>query len=158
MGYTAQCVGVGDRTLPEVLVTMSHLWEELSSAQLTERLNADPDCVALIPVGATEQHGLHLPVGTDTIIAMLACAAAGEVAVAASTCVRLQLFSRHAAGGHHRVLRRGDGSRSRTGRRGVRGLGIPAGALCQRPRRQRGRTVDRLRPLPAGSFQTCGSA
>jgi creatinine amidohydrolase len=61
---------------------MSHLWEELTSAQLTERLNADPDCVALIPVGATEQHGPHLPVGTDTIIATaLADAAAGEVAV-----------------------------------------------------------------------------
>src|SRR5258705_13833508 len=61
---------------------MTHLWEELPSAQLADRLAADPDCVALIPVGATEQHGPHLPVGTDTIIATaLADAAAGEVAV-----------------------------------------------------------------------------
>jgi creatinine amidohydrolase len=61
---------------------MSHLWEELTSAQLADRLAADPDCVALIPVGATEQHGPHLPVGTDTIIATaLADAAAGETAV-----------------------------------------------------------------------------
>jgi creatinine amidohydrolase len=61
---------------------MTHLWEELTSAQLADRLAADPDCVALIPVGATEQHGPHLPVGTDTIIATaLADAAAGEVAV-----------------------------------------------------------------------------
>src|SRR5256885_7118275 len=75
------CVGVGDRTLPQVLVTMTYLWEELTSAQLADRLAVDPDCVALIPVGATEQHGPHLPVGTDTIIATaLADAAAGEAA------------------------------------------------------------------------------
>src|SRR6478735_5385993 len=61
---------------------MSHLWEELTSAQLADRLAVDPDCVALIPVGATEQHGPHLPTGTDTIIATaLAEVAAGEVAV-----------------------------------------------------------------------------
>ena len=61
---------------------MSTRWAELSSAQLADRIAADPDCVALIPVGATEQHGPHLPVGTDTIIATeLAEAAAGESAV-----------------------------------------------------------------------------
>jgi len=57
-------------------------FDELSSAQLAERVAADPDTVALIPVGATEQHGPHLPVGTDTIIATaLAEAAAGELAL-----------------------------------------------------------------------------
>lgn len=61
---------------------MIHRWEELTSSQLAERITADPDCVALIPVGATEQHGPHLPVGTDTIIAAaLADAAAGAVAL-----------------------------------------------------------------------------
>jgi creatinine amidohydrolase len=61
---------------------MTHLWAELTSGQLATRLERDPDCVALIPVGATEQHGPHLPVGTDTIVATaLADAAAGEVAV-----------------------------------------------------------------------------
>lgn len=61
---------------------MTARWGELSSAQLADRIAADPDCVALIPVGATEQHGPHLPVGTDTIIATeLAEAAAGESAV-----------------------------------------------------------------------------
>jgi creatinine amidohydrolase len=61
---------------------MTHLWEELTSAQVADRIAADPETVALIPVGATEQHGPHLPVGTDTIIAAaLADAAAGEVAV-----------------------------------------------------------------------------
>jgi creatinine amidohydrolase len=61
---------------------MTHLWAELTSGQLANRLARDPNCVALIPVGATEQHGPHLPVGTDTIVATaLADAAAGEVAV-----------------------------------------------------------------------------
>lgn len=61
---------------------MNHRWNELTSAQLAARIDADPDCIALIPVGATEQHGPHLPVGTDTIIATeLAEAAAGESAV-----------------------------------------------------------------------------
>ncbi|AQT79506.1 amidase [Mycolicibacterium litorale] len=59
---------------------MSHRWEELNSIQIAQRLAADPDTVALIPVGATEQHGPHLPVGTDTIMATaVADAAAGEV-------------------------------------------------------------------------------
>jgi creatinine amidohydrolase len=61
---------------------LTHRWDELSSDQLADRIAADPDCVALIPVGATEQHGPHLPVGTDTIIAAeLADAAAGETAI-----------------------------------------------------------------------------
>jgi len=61
---------------------MTHQWAELTSPQLAGRLAADPECVALIPVGATEQHGPHLPVGTDTIIATaLADAAAGDAAV-----------------------------------------------------------------------------
>jgi len=61
---------------------VSHHWEELTSTQLARRVAADPDCVGLIPVGATEQHGPHLPIGTDTIIAVaLADAAAGDLAV-----------------------------------------------------------------------------
>ena len=61
---------------------MNHRWEELTSTQLAHRLAADPDCVALIPVGATEQHGPHLPVGTDTILAAaVADAAAGDIAL-----------------------------------------------------------------------------
>jgi creatinine amidohydrolase len=61
---------------------VNHRFAELTSTQLAGRLAADPDCVALIPVGATEQHGPHLPVGTDTIVAeAVADAAAGDLAV-----------------------------------------------------------------------------
>ncbi|MGY4710509.1 creatininase family protein [Mycolicibacterium sp. CBM1] len=61
---------------------MSHRWEDLNSVQIAQRLAGDPDTVALIPVGATEQHGPHLPVGTDTIMATaVAEAAAGELAL-----------------------------------------------------------------------------
>lgn len=61
---------------------MSHRWAELTSTQLADRFTTDPDTVVLIPVGATEQHGPHLPVGTDTLVATaLAEAAAGDEAV-----------------------------------------------------------------------------
>lgn len=61
---------------------MGSSWEELNSVQIAARLAHDPDTVALIPVGATEQHGPHLPVGTDTIMAVaVAEAAAGDVAL-----------------------------------------------------------------------------
>lgn len=61
---------------------MSHSWAEMSSVAIAERFASDPETVVLIPVGATEQHGPHLPVGTDTIIATeLAEAAAGEAAL-----------------------------------------------------------------------------
>ncbi len=42
-------------------------WETLTSPEL-QRL-ADTRCVALLAMGATEQHGPHLPLGTDTMIA-----------------------------------------------------------------------------------------
>jgi creatinine amidohydrolase len=48
-------------------------WEWLSGPRLGEILAGDPRHVCLIPVGATEQHGPHLPTGTDTIVAMLLC-------------------------------------------------------------------------------------
>lgn len=61
---------------------VSNRWEEHTSTHLAQRLADDPDCVALIPVGATEQHGPHLPVGTDTILATaVADAAAGDRAL-----------------------------------------------------------------------------
>lgn len=48
-------------------------WAELSWPELGEHLRAHPDEVGLLPVGATEQHGPHLPTGTDTILASAIC-------------------------------------------------------------------------------------
>jgi creatinine amidohydrolase len=51
-------------------------WAELSSPAIGQLLAARPTEVGLLPVGATEQHGPHLPSGTDTIVA---CAVADAV-------------------------------------------------------------------------------
>ncbi len=40
------------------------LWEELTWEQITA-LREDGMTMVILPVGATEQHGLHLPVGVD---------------------------------------------------------------------------------------------
>src|SRR3974390_1436963 len=42
-------------------------WNELTSADLA-KINPER-MIAVIPVAATEQHGPHLPLGTDTFIA-----------------------------------------------------------------------------------------
>lgn len=70
---------------------MSDFISEKDFAQLEHltwpeaRAAADRDAVVLIPVGATEQHGHHLPLGTDTLnvafIAKLAARATGAVMV-----------------------------------------------------------------------------
>jgi creatinine amidohydrolase len=44
-------------------------WEELTWPEIGTLVAGRPNEVALLPVGATEQHGPHLPAGTDTIIA-----------------------------------------------------------------------------------------
>jgi len=41
------------------------LWPELSRTQLREVL---PDALVVVPIGAIEQHGPHLPTWTDTLI------------------------------------------------------------------------------------------
>jgi creatinine amidohydrolase len=51
-------------------------WSEQAWPELIPLAQA-PE-VGLVPVGATEQHGPHLPTGTDTIIASALCDAAGE--------------------------------------------------------------------------------
>jgi creatinine amidohydrolase len=51
-------------------------WSELSWPQIESLLAAQPDEVGMLPVGATEQHGPHLPTGTDTILATAICEAA----------------------------------------------------------------------------------
>jgi creatinine amidohydrolase len=50
-------------------------WEDLAWPDL-DRFDNE---VGLIPVGATEQHGPHLPTGTDTIIASALCSQASEM-------------------------------------------------------------------------------
>jgi len=48
-------------------------WEQLTGPDIGQLLADDPRQVCLMPVGATEQHGPHLPTGTDTIVATLLC-------------------------------------------------------------------------------------
>lgn len=50
-------------------------WEELSWPEFDALA---PTEVGLVPVGATEQHGPHLPTGTDTIVARAVCAAVSD--------------------------------------------------------------------------------
>jgi creatinine amidohydrolase len=45
---------------------------DLRSPQIQE-LVAQGQCLCVLPVGATEQHGPHLPVGTDAMIATALC-------------------------------------------------------------------------------------
>lgn len=46
---------------------MVYWLNQMTWPQIEERIREMP--VALVPVGATEQHGLHLPVGTDVFLA-----------------------------------------------------------------------------------------
>src|SRR5579863_1553539 len=48
-------------------------WEEDASLDLADLAGRGEGEVGLVPVGATEQHGPHLPTGTDTIIATGPC-------------------------------------------------------------------------------------
>ena len=43
------------------------LWEQLRAPELKKL--AEKNAVVMIPMGAVEQHGPHLPVATDTILA-----------------------------------------------------------------------------------------
>lgn len=55
------------------------LWERLTWPAI-ERLHDDGEGLVVLPVGATEQHGPHLPVGTDNLIATAVCAYASAKA------------------------------------------------------------------------------
>lgn len=43
-----------------------HYWSELSSPKIRKMIQQGP--VAVLPVGSCEQHGLHLPLGTDSFL------------------------------------------------------------------------------------------
>jgi creatinine amidohydrolase len=47
-------------------------WADLAWPEVRATLEGDGH-VGLVPVGATEQHGPHLPVGTDTLVAQAIC-------------------------------------------------------------------------------------
>jgi len=51
-------------------------WSDLAWPDVEALVAERPNEVALVPVGATEQHGPHLPTATDTIIATGLCEAA----------------------------------------------------------------------------------
>lgn len=53
-----------------------YLWEHLRSPEL--KTLAERDAVVLVPVGAIEQHGQHLPVNTDLISASWVCQLVAE--------------------------------------------------------------------------------
>jgi creatinine amidohydrolase len=57
---------------PPVLATPVR-WEQLTWPEIEDLVRRRPQEVALLPVGATEQHGPHLPTGTDTVIATGLC-------------------------------------------------------------------------------------
>jgi creatinine amidohydrolase len=54
-------------------------WSELDRTSLAERL---PRALVVVPMGAVEQHGHHLPTGTDSLIAGALARAAAERAAA----------------------------------------------------------------------------
>jgi creatinine amidohydrolase len=53
-------------------------WEVQAWPELSDLAQKGEGEVGLVPVGATEQHGPHLPTGTDTIIANALCDAASS--------------------------------------------------------------------------------
>jgi creatinine amidohydrolase len=57
---------------------MLRRWSEQAWPELAELRTRGDGEVGLIPVGATEQHGPHLPTGTDTIVASALCDAVSE--------------------------------------------------------------------------------
>lgn len=62
-------------------------WEEVRDELVGERT------VVILPVGAIEAHGPHLPLGTDAVIAeAMARAGAEKLAAAGSTCALLPAF------------------------------------------------------------------
>ncbi|SDT27460.1 creatininase family protein [Microlunatus soli] len=62
-------------------MTVLH-WNRATRAELTEVL---PEALVLLAVGATEQHGPHLPTGTDILLSEAVTESAAERAVRRST-------------------------------------------------------------------------
>ncbi len=58
---------------------MSVWLQDLAWIDVQAYLRAGKD-IAILPIGSTEQHGLHLPLGTDTLVAIKLAQAAAEAA------------------------------------------------------------------------------
>ena len=56
-------------------------WAEADRATVGGLL---PEALVLLPIGATEQHGPHLPTGTDALLAATVCETAAELAAPSS--------------------------------------------------------------------------
>jgi len=74
-------------------------WADVDRGRLADLL---PEAVVLIPVGATEQHGPHLPTGTDALIASAVCAAAAaQAAPRSDRCLIVVPAISFGASDHH---------------------------------------------------------
>lgn len=64
------------RPLPQTVQLLTHqrplLWDSMTWPEVQDLLDAGAD-MCLLPVGATEQHGPHLPLNTDSVFAAATC-------------------------------------------------------------------------------------
>jgi creatinine amidohydrolase len=73
-------------------------WAEQTSARLRELA---PRLTAVIPIGATEQHGDHLPVGTDHLVIAELCSRAAGLATTEDRPVLVTPVIAYGASHHH---------------------------------------------------------
>ena len=114
-------------------------WSDLAWPEVGTRFEAHPTDVGLLPVGATEQHGPHLPAGTDTILATaIAEAVSGRTGATVLPAVPygVQLRPRVRAARHHFPESRRPGVRGPPGRGGGGAVWPPPPADCERPLRK----------------------
>ncbi len=117
-------------------------WEELSVPEI-EALDRDRT-VVILPLGSVEQHGRHMPVGTDTLLAMRSRARSrGPPRGAASPCCRrpgTDSPPHHMRfAGHGHASRRDDDGACRRHRRQRHRAWFPTVSDRQRPWRQQRR-------------------
>jgi creatinine amidohydrolase len=80
------------------VIAVSPRWSDATWPELAARAGSDE--VVLVPVGATEQHGPHLPTATDSIIATALC----EEAAGRSGALVLPTITIGASYGHGTML------------------------------------------------------
>lgn len=75
---------------------MNARFDQLAWPDLQERLDGGGHRVCLLPVGAIEQHGPHLPCDTDSLIAQSVC----DAAAAKAGCLSLPVLAYGCSFGH----------------------------------------------------------